>query len=186
MDVITISEASFEQVEMASSQTEQTALEQAMRGLAQAAQWNKIDCPDMIQQKFSQQQLRGETGTSQPGMLTADEQLQVLRSMGSQDLLVHIAAQTDRVLIKLRQTEKAVHFPERRSDMAASLPSEWPRHLAGLRCEYAAARLAGNSQAAREVAGRFQSVKTDAVYAAFAGGCLRGMIRLVWLSCHRL
>ena len=99
---------------------------------------------------------------------------------------MHIAAQTDRVLVKLRQTEKAIHFLERRSDNAASLPVELQRHLKALRCEHATACLAGNNQAALDVAARYRSVKTDAVYAGFGGGCLRGMVRLAWLSCQRL
>ena len=43
MDIISIIEVGFEQVEMANSQTEQTVLQQAGRDLARAVEWNRHD-----------------------------------------------------------------------------------------------------------------------------------------------
>ena len=107
MDVpFNINEVGFEQVEMANSQAEPAALE----GIVPAIEINEVGSQ------------HAEMASSQTEPLRADEQLQVLRSMGCLDLIEHIAAHTDRVLIQLRQTEKTIEALKRRLDMLDECP----------------------------------------------------------------
>ena len=82
-------------------------------------------------------------------------------------------------LVKLRQIEKAVHFIERRSDSAASIPSEVQRHYDRAVEAYAQAASDGERQA---VAQQWKTDWYDAVWLGFSGGCFAGLIRLFYLK----
>ncbi len=90
---------------------------------------------------------------------------------------------TASLLMKLRQTEKAAHFAERRQDADASLPSELDRHIQGYKQEMAQATLAGQTVKIQAIKKQWSTDKRDAIWRGFQTGCLCGIYRAVWLTC---
>ncbi len=88
---------------------------------------------------------------------------------------------TASLLTKLRQTEKAAHFAERRQDADASLPSELDRHIAGHRQNMAAAVLSGKPEKIQQIRKEWQQDRRDATWRGFQTGCLCGLLRAAWL-----
>ena len=83
-----------------------------------------------------------------------------------------------KTLSKLRQMEKSLHFQERRSDSAASLPSEVGRHYQQAVTEGQAAKASGDMEAFQAVPAAWHTEWRDAIWVAFCGSCLTGFIRL--------
>ncbi len=93
---------------------------------------------------------------------------------------------TASLLTKLKQTEKAAHFAERRQDADASLPSELDRHVAGHRQNVAAAVLSGHAERVEQIRKEWRQDRRDATWRGFQTGCLCGLLRAAWLHSIRI
>ncbi len=93
---------------------------------------------------------------------------------------------TASLLTKLRQTEKAAHFAERRQDADASLPSELDRHIAGYRQSMTTAVLAGEPAKVQQIRKQWRQDRRDATWRGFQTGCCCGLARAARLWSIRL
>ena len=89
-------------------------------------------------------------------------------------VVVHIFSPT-------RQIEKSIHFLERRSDSAASLPSEMRRHYQAAVSEAAHARSSQDDAELQSVQAGWRSDWKDAVWMAAGRSCFLGLFRLLSL-----
>ncbi len=161
------------------------ALETASTHLTEAAtslNWHSQAVDQQVWAAFARESRADETGTLQSAVSVADY-ADSLRSLGVQELLIESCTQQRRQTDKLRQLENAVHFLERRQDAAASLPSEVARHYHVLKLQTLQAEQPHIANQARQ---EWHRTRQDAAFVGFQGGCLRGLVRAVWLhSCMK-